>query len=132
MDLSKGESEPQIQAVNFETPGNRRGFLRALAGGIAIAIPAFGVLAGATPANAASSAYVPCTLTHFVVTYECPGYGIGCPSGFQSTCLATVAEVDNRLNIVCQTWTLDIGPCGSDSCPDVKNNSDTAGPAAAC
>jgi ferredoxin len=122
MDLMKDHSE-RDPVIRVAKPLNRRSFVRTLAGGIAVAVPAFGVLASAAPP---AWAYVPCTATH----EDYDGHSCGvlsniCPTGEVLTCIGHYTVYDNKLGIVCRTFTDDEGYC-IDVCPNDSSPSESS------
>lgn len=86
----------------------RRTFMRRVIGGLAIAIPGFGVLVGTVPASAASR--MPCNYVKLIRQY-CGNLPEGrCPVGDDHKCIQWWGVYNN--SGLCYEYSEDVGPCG--------------------
>lgn len=97
-----------IAPSTAEKPG-RRNFLKGLAGGLAIAVPALGVLASASPAFADD----PCAKVYQVILDTwCSNGADFCPVGPGYTCLQQYELRSSTTGQNCGTAIRTLGECG--------------------
>jgi hypothetical protein len=127
MDLSKGDLELSSSAI--PPPGSdRRTFLRSLAAGVAIAVPAVRVLASGPQASAKVIPHAAeCSSTHEVYHgHTCTAGGTGCPVGDAGSCIGHWSVVSNITGRVCSTFVDNEGPCGTNTCGGVSTAASAA------
>lgn len=134
--MSRANSEPQspLPHDRHAATTNRRVFMRRVLGGIAIAVPAFRVLAssavasadtlkvpqGSAPTAQACAATPdagcpgPCSKTYVKYNgHSCGGNPLSCPTGAVAFCIGHYTIYSAIITgYVCGTFTDDEGPCG--------------------
>jgi hypothetical protein len=99
--LSAGEANNEATGKNV----GRRGFLGYAIGGITIASPALRVLAGASPASAASVASSDPCAKYYVkyLGHDCSGAS-GCPSGSDGDCIGNYDKYSSTTGQYCGSF----------------------------
>lgn len=108
--LRKGQREVDRTDLSSAEGGtDRRSFMKVLMGGIAVAIPAFSMLATASPAHAS-----PLVCEEVYIEYEghsCGRYDGSCPAGNTTNCVGIYYARCTCWGIVCYTFTDNEGRC---------------------
>jgi len=124
MDLSKGDFELSSSTAS-RSDSSRRTFLRGLAAGVAVALPAVRVLASGPQASAKVTAIPninPCSKTHtkYIGHYCTWGGGSTCPAGDAGECVGEYVIYSSITGAVCGRFTDNEGPCGTNTCSGVS------------
>jgi hypothetical protein len=118
MDLSKGDRELSSSTAP-SLDSNRRTFLRSLAAGVAVGVPAIRVLASGTQASAKVIPNInPCSKTYvkYIGHYCTWGGGSTCPAGDAGECIGQYVIYSSITGAVCGRFTDNEGPCGTNTC----------------
>ncbi len=124
--MGRSKSEPQFPLPHDRRAAgtSRRAFMGRIVGGVAIAVPAFRVLASPMSASAGTinagtapaKPYGPCAKTHDVYNgHTCGAMSPleGCPQGYVAYCIGHYTIYSSTVTgYVCGTFTDNEGPCG--------------------
>src|ERR1039457_6211978 len=130
--MGRSSREPQSSSPHDGHAANstRRVFLGRIIGGLAIAIPAFRMLANpssasadthniplapmSTPDACGGSCPGPCSKTYEVYDgHQCGGEAFGsCPAGFLTNCIGYYTRYSVSTGQYCSSFTDNEGPCG--------------------